>query len=320
VQYIGKMFTAFALVKNLTSDSSELVFSHFKLYEIQFGDIDALGRAHKLFSVGVPHYGDWIYERSYENQLEKSLNDIEYTLFLLRLFKVGDLVFIRPCIEEQNGNLLRQLPYRIMSDIHNFHEYELNTAECCHFDKFYAEILPQKNWDSTWFQTARRFFLYGSSKEFNPTHNELDRIVDYIIAIESILVPEGDFIGRRLRERTASLLDIQNKETIEIIRGFYNLRSKIVHGDSITSKNDFLVKYNVERFEEIIRNVITNSLKSLPDNDRKRKEYLKNLFDVNDYDRGKKVVEDFRAIKDQTEQKKVFDIISKHFDMSMSIS
>jgi hypothetical protein len=102
------MDTAFVLVKNLTSDSSELIFSNFRLYEIQqYGDSDALKRAHELFSKGIPHYGDWVYERSYSNSTnhdERILYDIEDTLFLLRLFKVGDLVFIRPCIKKEDFN------------------------------------------------------------------------------------------------------------------------------------------------------------------------------------------------------------------------
>ncbi len=180
------MYTTFVLVKNLTSSSSEIKFSEFRMHEIQYGDTEALARAHKLFSVGIPLYGDWIYERSYHNSIDemnKTLNDIEDTLFLLRLFKIGDLVFIRPCIKEQDGNLLRQLPYRIMSDIHAYQDYNFDQSECNEFDKFAIEMISRKNWSSNWFQTARRFFLYGSSKEFNPIHNEIDRIVDFIISI-----------------------------------------------------------------------------------------------------------------------------------------
>jgi len=47
--------------------------------------------------------------------------------------------------------------------------------------------------------------------EYNPKHNEVDRIVDYMTALEAILVPERDgIIGRRLRERAVSLLKNQN--------------------------------------------------------------------------------------------------------------
>jgi hypothetical protein len=307
------MDTAFVLVKNLTSDSSELIFSEFKIYEIQYGDTDALERAHKLFSVGIPLYGDWVYERSYKNitnHTERILYDIEDTLFLLRLFKTGDVVFVRPCIKEQNGNLLRQLPYRVMSDIHAFEEYELQTTECFQFDEFTAKIKSQKNWSSTWFKTARRFFLYGSSKEFNPTHNEVDRIVDYMIAIESILIPESDFIGRRLRERAASLLknrDFNENETKLILNNFYKIRSKIVHGDNISSNTETLERINVIRFEEIIRKVISQSIQILPENDKNRNEFLKGLFDISDDDRADKVINDFGAIKNKYKKKKVFD-------------
>jgi hypothetical protein len=100
-----------------------------------------LGKAQKLFSVGIPLYDDWIYESSYNNIDHRSLHkipiDVENTLLLLRLFKVGDLSFIKHCIKEPDDNMLRQFPYRVMSDIHPFREYEIQNYECAEFDKFH---------------------------------------------------------------------------------------------------------------------------------------------------------------------------------------
>jgi hypothetical protein len=312
-----EMYTSFVLVKNLISDSNELNFSEFKLTKIQYGDIDALRRAQELFSVGVPLYGDWIYERYYNNIKADSLqiipNDIENILLLLRLFKLGDLVFIKHCIREKGGNMLRQLPYRVMSDIRPFCKYDMQNDECFEFDIFVSEMTSYNNWDSTWFQTARRFFLYGGGKEFNPRHNEVDRIVDYMIVMESILVPErGDFIGMRLRKRAISLLknhDIDNNKAKPLLKDFYNIRSTIVHGANVSSfKNRVLDRHN--EFESIVRKVMIEAVKMLPEDDGRREKFLKGLFDVSDQNRAKEVYKDFCAIKDTNAKKGCFDLIS----------
>ena len=52
------MYAVFVLVKNLTSNSDVLEFSNFLFKEIKQGDNDALIKAQKLFSVGIPLYGD----------------------------------------------------------------------------------------------------------------------------------------------------------------------------------------------------------------------------------------------------------------------
>ena len=311
------MYTAFVLVKNLTSNSNELNFSEFKLTKIRYGDVDALKKAQAVFSVGIPLYGDWIYERCYNNVKGHSLQiipiDVEDILLLLRLFKLGDLVFVKHCIREEDGNMLRQLPYRVMSDIHPFCEYELQQEECSNFDEFASEIMSRKNWGATWFQTARRFFLYGGGKEFNPRHNELDRIVDYIIVMESILVPEkGDFIGSRLRERAILLLKshiIDHKDTKRLLKDFYNIRSTIVHGADVSSfKNGVLYRHN--EFESIVRKVMIEAVKTLPEDDGNRKAFLKGLFDVSDQNRANEVYKEFCAIKETDEKERCFDLIS----------
>jgi hypothetical protein len=313
----ARMYTAFVLVKNIDSDCDELNFSNFKLKEIQQDDDDFFKEArNSLFPGSHADKGDWIYERCYQDTIANLVNtisnDIENILFLLRLFKVGDLVFLAPCIKKPDGTLLRQLPYRVMSDISPSQNYQLQAQECSQFDEFATKISSQKNWESAWFQTARRFFLYGSSKEFNPRHNLIDRIVDYMIVMESILVPEKDFVGRRLRERSISLLNDFNPDQNDpklLLRDFYEIRSRIVHGDNISSNSNVLHR-NVE-FENIVRKVIIEAIKTFPEDDSERMDFLKQLFDVCDGDKATQVYQDFCSIKETAEKKRCFDLISK---------
>lgn len=310
------MRNSYALVKKISSNSNELIFNTFRLSKIRSGDTGTLREAQRLFSKAWVFYGDWIYKREYDDSAEwdKIPLDVEDALLLLRLYKTGDLFFVQPCIEEADGNLSCQLPYPVMVSTTTTLRYEINLEECSRFDAFALEIVSQENWSSSWFKIARRFFLYGGGKEYNPTHDQLDRIVDYMTALESILVPESEFVGRRLRERAAMLLKDTDFELVtmkRLLRDLYNIRSTIVHGSKISSKHkDALNK--VADFESIVRDLIVTALTALPSGDDKRKEFLKQLFDICDQTRAEKVYNDFCKIKNESEKGSCFNRISKH--------
>jgi len=310
------MTKSFVLVKNLRSKSEELYFSGFKFVKIGSSWDYDLKKAQHLFNRGMPLYKDWFYEKTYEindDIIETIPFDVEDTLLFLRLFKPGDLVFQNLCIETENGETLSQLPYRVMAYIHTTNMYCIESEECAKFDAFAKEISSLKNLTSPWFQTARRFFLYGGGKEYNPRHNEVDRVVDYMTALEAILVPESDgFIGRRLRKRAVSLLKyytIEPDDTKQLLRDFYNVRSAVVHGSDISSLKTGILQKNVN-FETVVRNIIVEALKALPENDKDRKVYLKQLFDVSDQDRSERAFSDFCSIKCESEKKKFYHRIS----------
>ena len=310
---------SFVLIKNLRSNSEELSFDGLKLVNIKSSwDFD-LKRAQNLFPKAWPFHEDWIYVRGYKNDesREKIPFDVEDTLLLLRLFKPGDLVFLQPCIENAEGEFSHQLPYPVMADVLSSHKYEFQLEECNDFDVFASEIQSLKNWTSVWFKTARRFFLYGGGKEYRPMHHEVDRIVDYITALESVLVPERDgFIGRRLRERAVSLLGLKNIDrdnTKRLLKDFYNVRSTIVHGDNISSLKPEVFTKLID-FEVVIRKMLVKALRKLPEKETDRVSYLKKLFDVSDNDRAEKVFSDFCSVKNETEKKRCFNRISGRLD------
>lgn len=311
------MIKSYALVKNLRSKSEELHFADFKFIRIGSSWDYDLKEAQSLFARAMPSYKDWFYERNYDGDdelLEKIASDVEDTLFFLRLFKPGDLVFQNLCFETDNGKLLSQLPYRIMSYINTTQMYQLESEECAVFDNFAKEMRSQKNLTASWFKTARRFFLYGGGKEFNPFHDEVDRVVDYVTALEALLIPERDFIGRRLRERAVSLLnnsDTDSEDTKELLKNFYNVRSAIIHGSDIAKFKDGILKRSSD-FESVVRKIIMQALIELPENDKDRKAYLKILFDVSDQDRSEHAFRDFCSVKDNSEMKRLLNRISKY--------
>jgi len=309
------MHTSFALVKKLNSSSDELIFKNFRLSKIRRGDYIALREAQRLFSKTWVFYGDWIYRRQYDGSADwdKIPLDVEDALLLLRLYRAGDIFFLQPCIEEPDGNLSCQLPYPVMVSTTTTVRYEIDTEECCGFDAFASEIVSQKNWSSSWFKITRRFFLYGGGKEYNPAHDQLDRIVDYMTVLESTLVPESDFVGSRLRERAATLIkdtEIELNATKRLLRDLYDVRSTIVHGSKIGSKHKDALN-NIADFEAIVRNVIVAALRTLPSSDDNRKNFLKKLFDICDLTRAEKVFNEFCKIRDESEKGNCFKRISK---------
>ena len=69
--------------------------------------------------------------------------------------------------------------------------------------------------------------------------DELDRLVDYATALEATLVWEKDFNTRRISRRTAVLIvpgsrPAETETTVKLIRTFYEIRSRIVHGGRLS--------------------------------------------------------------------------------------
>ena len=307
------MFKSYVLVKKLRSKSEELNFENFRLWKIGSSFDNDLQKAKHLFSTTWPLYEDYVYERAYkdDDEQEKAPYDIENTLLLMRLYKIGDLFFVNPCIETSDDRLLSQMPYPVMVYTHTTNKYIIESDDCLAFNTFASEILALPNWSSSWFKTARRFFLYGGGKEYNPRHDLLDRIVDYITVLETILVPEKDFVSRRLRERAAVLLKKQNviADVKELLKNFYAVRSAVVHGGDISPFKDGILKRNLD-FENIVRKIIVAALRSFPTGDD-RNIFLRQLFDICDQTRSEKVFSDFCSIKDNNAKFRCHEKISK---------
>ena len=75
--------------------------------------------------------------------------------------------FAAQTIIDADGQKGRQHRYRHFSAINSTHPYYLDPAEMVHVEALIPRLVaPAAN--TLWFKTARRFFLYGGAKEFNP--------------------------------------------------------------------------------------------------------------------------------------------------------
>lgn len=283
------MYTAYALVKFIDSNDSELRFQDFRLRQISSrGDIQDTTT---LFP-GSRIYGtEWLYERTYQDSevgtgvagFGRIPGDLEDTLLLLRLFRPGDIVFTKHSIREPSGQLSIQFPQRIAADITTTSFFRFSQTECDSWDAFKSELTASQSWLSQWFAIARRFFLYGGAKEFNPDWGEVDRIVDYMIALEATLVPEHGFgIGQRLRNRAVSLLGLRDsvaKDASRVLRDFYNVRSTLVHGSPLGDRLRKTLQ-QMSEFELLVRRILVAALRQIPPDEDSRKQRLVGWYDV----------------------------------------
>lgn len=334
------MYTAYVLVKNLdrapgeqNADRAVLDFADFKISTIpQFEGPHGNWLTNARGTFPEAQIGDWVYEKSYSSPppaagaapsgLGRIPEDIEDTLLLLRLFKEGDLSFVRVKIRGEDGKLYRQYPYRVISDIATVLPYRFAQTECPKWNAFARELKSLPAWSSSWFRVARRFFLYGGGKELNCykeagagiENNEVDRIVDYTIALEAALVPEKDFVGRSLRERAVHLVhvgDAKSEETKRLLRDFYNIRSTIAHGSPLSDEQRGLITANRVQFELIVRKVLVEGIRRLPPDEGERRKMLEQLWHPSDADRAQKIFEDFGKIKDKEERRHLAGRLAK---------
>ncbi|MHC1592740.1 MAG: hypothetical protein ACXQT1_01510, partial [Methermicoccaceae archaeon] len=112
---------------------------------------------------------------------------------------------------------------------------------------------------------------------FNDAYSRMkdeDRLVDYIIVLESLLLSGGEMseMSYRLGLRAAHLLakSAEDRERIfETVKAAYDLRSRVVHGNEPTKKvkigkEEYALKDVVPLVEDVSRRVLTYFCKNYP--------------------------------------------------------
>ncbi len=301
------MFKAFVLVRNLDCTVERLDFGDFKIERIGL----KFQEFREIFSSVDVNNDDWIFEKSYTvpppgppgSPVGGIPNDIEDILVLFRLYKIGDIAFVKQAIIQPSGNRVVQFPYRAMNDLNSYSaiQFKIGPDECEPWKAFADGIQASQSWRAEWFGVARRFFLYGGAKEFNPEWDDVDRIVDYATALEAAIVPESEFSSRRFRHRAAKLVcpkDVEQQKIVcKLVRQVYDIRSSIVHGSKLSrDKRDWLVE-NCRDLELRVRQVLTAAVHNVPAEEAERRTMLAALYDPTDEDRGGFALQKFQEIR-----------------------
>jgi hypothetical protein len=313
------MYTAYALLKNFHSPQARVQFNEFNLWRINQGDFEGLRRLQEIFPGMPSDFTYWVYEREYQNipppfgEWNSGYGGISFhvedALLFFRLFKIGDISWCRLRIKNPDGTFAELAPYNVMSSQNSVLFYRFERDDVAGWEALASELPRRQAWDSTWFKRARRFFLYGGALEYNTYHNELDRIVDYVAALEATLVPEKDFyIGRRLRERGCALLNLADEDkqrATNLLRDFYNIRSTIVHGSPLSENQVLTAREHRQAFELIVRELLKAALRTFPAEEEPRREHLKSLFDITDEERAAEIERILRDITNQETRKAI---------------
>jgi len=89
-----------------------------------------------------------------------------------------------------------------------------------------------------------------------PKHGD---VVDLVISLESLLVPEEEGIAFKLSQRVANLLGADanhRKELFKKVRDFYGLRSRTVHGATKVRPREVNLGQQLDDLREITRKII----------------------------------------------------------------
>lgn len=306
------LYTTYILIQNFETKSKDLIFDKFRISRIDNSNWEKYKAMFR--PVFVKRVGQHFIERQYE-EVPKLLKDEEDTsglgripydsedlMLLLRLFRAGDIVFIDQAIETSEGDLLSQYQYPMaFSEYHSPYHYRMSEEDVTTFNVFYAKVPKWPGWGSEWFKIARRYFLWGGSKEFHPGRDN-ERVLDYMIALEASFVPEGDFVSRRLRERGTAILEGSKDEKSSLrkmLNQFYGIRSALAHGDALSPQQTMILEKKRPDFEDGVRRLIRKILESCPAREGERRKYLSGLYDISGAERAEKIISDFGAIKEK---------------------
>ena len=315
------MKTAYILVRHLDSqpgvDVLDVGGGRFRRIAQNADGRRLIGKCHELFPAAHAQFSDWLYERRYPETPPARVGDdpsgngdipyqSEDLLLALRLLQPGDISFVAQTIDD-SGQLMFQEQYRFLGAIASTHPYRLGPEQISAVEDL-LRLVRAPAADSTWFAVAKRFFLYGGAKEFNPYIGELDRILDLAVALEAVLVFEKDFVSRLLRERAIRLLEVEGdsvRPIRTILNSFYGYRSTIAHGDALPIDDHADFHRQMGKFERLVRNVLRAALQSIPAADDARKQKLTELATVTDENRIAFLIEKAKSLRDVQRRQRV---------------
>ena len=109
-------------------------------------------------------------------------------------------------------------------------------------------------------QKLRKSFAVPLSY-FNKSHSNdwaAGQLLDLVVSLESILLQEQDELTFRLALRVANLLgrdEERRKQIYREIKGFYDVRSQVIHGDVLKDKQELLLN-EVGKLREYVRQLL----------------------------------------------------------------
>lgn len=257
-------FRVYFLLNNFKTQNKELDFRDFKIISVKQGPEAAEWRK-KLGCRVVPRnilIKEFPNYRMRDNDVsgyDGIIHSMQDLLRVFRLFKVGDLMFSDLLIEDIEGNKSSFNPY--LSAKPSCFKYDFRQDEIETFSKFGTKIANKIGYKNQFYGFALNHFMSGVDKGFLYRMDKLEKIVDYVVALESLFLIDNKpyFLGSTLAKRISRLLkDHIAKKTVKFM---YDVRSRIIHGDYIELpenrglKEIEKMKAHMPRLERLMRKV-----------------------------------------------------------------
>ncbi|MBM4140918.1 MAG: hypothetical protein FJ242_05415 [Nitrospira sp.] len=293
-------YKVFLSVDNFQTNADRLVFDDFTIKSLQRGSQEAAKWKRKLHSKIFPQhiltkdFKNYVIDENDVSGFDNIVHAIKDLLIVFRLFKPGDLFFNEILIKDiDTGNTYLSL-YK--SDDISIFKYTLKAEDIADFVKFKRSIMPKIKLRTSFINYSLNSFMSGANRSFYYNIKSLLRIVDYVIALESLfLIDENHwFLRSTLANRVSNFLRNQlGQENISdiksIIKFMYDERSKIVHGNYIDlteqTKAKLMNKLKKKMLDiESIMRMVFNKMLDLDSFKSKREieNYMKKLYSLPD--------------------------------------
>lgn len=289
VSFPPKNYRVYSTIDNFKVHEKELDFGNFKIFSVKQGPEAAEWRR-KLGCKGVPacvlirDYPNYIMQDDDFSGFDGIINSMRDLLLAFRLFKVGDIIFGDYLIEDQETK--ETFFNRYSAEKPSLFKYQFEQKEIEAFNNFRSDLTKKIGYRNNYFSFALEHFMSGIDKGFFYRIGSLGRIVDYVMALESLFLIDNKmyFLRRTIAERIARFLE--DNTTKKIVKCMYDVRSNIVHGNYIDLTKEEWVKEKqkiqpvVESFEHLIRKVIIRLFDFNFSNKDDIVKFMEGLYDV----------------------------------------
>ena len=282
-------YKVYLSISNFETRAKELIFDDFKIISIEQGS-EAKEWRQILGGKGIPsnilikEFPNYIMKKEDDSGFDEIYRSMDELLLVFRLYKVGDIMFDHFLIKDLDSKEKYSSLYDFaMSSVY---KYEFEQNEILKFNTFRKSIKEKKGYNNIFYKFSLKYFISGGNKRFAYRIENLERIIDYIIALEALFLIDGNryFLRRTISKRISNFLKIDN--TSEIIKYMYDERSRIVHGDYINlskSKKEEKVKKlkcYMPLFENLLREIFIKIFDYTFSSREKLIKFMKELYDI----------------------------------------
>jgi len=277
------------LVYNLKTQNKDLDFRDFKIISVKQGPESAkwkrkLGCKVVPENILIKEFPNYKMQDDDVSGFARIIDSIKDLLLVFRLFRVGDILFSDLLIKDMERKESFYDPYS--SARPSFFKYDLGQDDIENFNNFRDKITNKVGYGNKFYEFSLNHFVSGINKSFFYRIENLERIVDYVVALESLFLIDNKlyFLRRTMAERISRLL--KDDSVKKIVKYMYDERSNIVHGNSIDlAKNKWLkkrekIKAHMQGFEELMRKVFVRLFDHNFSEKEEMVKFMAQLYDV----------------------------------------